>query len=257
MRADSQDAVQPEGTPLAPEPLVDLKYRIYRRLLSEQRWTEAVAIKDGLIREAREAGLNKEDAQRRAYLAIEEMFPPMPTTTTTTTEAEADATPWEDQPGAMGDSVGSNVGNKIGEQGDAARSSDGVADGEAGGSHARARDRDSDSQVIGLGDLPESWPTLPGNAPLAIEIQWVQANRLQCVTEVGDRSVVDLAKALTPAPSYAALGWLETSIRAYTKFVDVAAKATASLEDEREHTRRERMAIDDIRKLLAEMQSDG
>jgi hypothetical protein len=46
---------------------------------------------------------------------------------------------------------------------------------------------------------------------------------------------------------------LETSIRAYTKFVDVAAKATASLEDEREHVRRERLAIDDIRKLLAEM----
>lgn len=237
------------------EPLVDLKYRIYRRLISEQRWTEAVTVKDGLIREAREAGLGKEDAQRRAYLTIEEMFPPMPVTTTTTTEAEADAnaTPWGNDFGAIGNRVGNNVGNKNGEQGDAASSLDGVTDGVAGGSHARARDRDSDSQVIGLGDLPEDWPTLPGNAPLAQEIQWVQANRLQVVTEAGERSIVDLSKALTPAPSYAALGWLETSIRAYTKFVDVAAKATASLEDEREHVRREKLAIEDIRKLLAEM----
>lgn len=109
--------------------------------------------------------------------------------------------------------------------------------------------------MIGLGDLPPEWPRLPANAPLAAEIQWCQANRLQCVTEVGERSVVDLSRSLTPAPSYAALGWLETSIRAYTKFVDVAAKATASLEDEREHIRREKLAIEDIRKLLAEMQT--
>jgi hypothetical protein len=46
---------------------------------------------------------------------------------------------------------------------------------------------------------------------------------------------------------------LETSIRAYAKFVDVAAKASASVEDEREMVRRERLAIDEIRGLLAEM----
>jgi hypothetical protein len=46
---------------------------------------------------------------------------------------------------------------------------------------------------------------------------------------------------------------LETSIRAYSKFVDVAAKASASVEDEREMVRRERLAIDEIRGLLAEM----
>jgi hypothetical protein len=35
--------------------------------------------------------------------------------------------------------------------------------------------------------------------------------------------------------------------------VDVAAKASASVEDEREMVRRERLAIDEIRGLLAEM----
>jgi hypothetical protein len=230
------------------EPLVDLKYRIYRRLLAEDRWSEAVAAKDTLIREARDAGLNKDDAQRRAYLAIDEMFPPLPSTVTEATAAQ----PWEELPRPDGNGNRTEGEPRGQMQGGAASRSAGVTVESGSGPGARARG-DADSQVVGLGDLPESWGRLPPNAPLAAEIQWVQANRLQCVTEVGEQAQVDLAKALTPAPSYAALGWLETSIRAYTKFVDVAAKATAQLEDEREHIRREKMAIDDIRKLLAEM----
>lgn len=228
------------------ETLVDLKYRIYRRLLAEQRWTEAVTAKDQLIREARDAGLGKEDAQRRAYLAIDEMFPPLPAPPTT-----AAPQPWEEFPGREphGDRTDGELTGQSTEGGAVPR-----GDGATEGSRSSgARARDDESQVIGLGDLPPDWPRLPPNAPLAMEIQWVQANRLQCVTEVGERSVVDLARSLTPAPSYAALGWLETSIRAYTKFVDVAAKATSQLEDEREHIRREKLAIEDIRKLLAEM----
>ena len=69
----------------------------------------------------------------------------------------------------------------------------------------------------------------------------------------GESASVDLSRALSPAPSHAAIGWLETSIRAYSKYCDIAARATAQLEDEREHVRRERIAIDDIRSLLAEM----
>lgn len=236
-----------ETTQDPPEPLVDLKYRVYRRLLAESRWTEAVAAKDQLIREARDAGLGKEDAQRRAYLAIDEMFPPLPTPPTESSSPQ----PWEDLPGreSQGDRTdGELIWQRA--EGGAAPRGDGVTE---IGRSSGARARDDESQVIGLGDLPPDWPRLPPNAPLAQEIQWVQANRLQCVTEIGERSVVDLSRSLTPAPSYAALGWLETSIRAYTKFVDVAAKATAQLEDEREHVRRERMAIEDIRKLLAEM----
>ena len=42
-------------------------------------------------------------------------------------------------------------------------------------------------------------------------------------------TVVHLDQALSPAPSWAALGWLETSIRSYAKYVDVAAKALQHL----------------------------
>jgi hypothetical protein len=114
----------------------------------------------------------------------------------------------------------------------------------------------TEAAVTGLSDVPSEWPTLPQNATLAAEISWVQANRLSVVRDLGDRAIVDLSRAMSPAPSWAALGWLETSIRAYAKFVDVAAKASAHVEDERDMIRRERLAIDEIRGLLAEMLPD-
>jgi len=112
-------------------------------------------------------------------------------------------------------------------------------------------------RVAGLGDIPASWGELPANASLAAEIGWVQANRLRVVEERPNGStVVRLDRARSPAPSWAALGWLETSIRSYAKYVDVAAKATATAQDEQELVRREKMAIEEIRSLLAEMMPD-
>lgn len=104
------------------------------------------------------------------------------------------------------------------------------------------------SGPIGLADLPSDWPTLPSNASLASEISWVQANRLRVVK--GD--IVDLTQSLSPAPSHAAIGWLETSIRAYSKYCDIAARATAQQQDEQEHIRRERLSIEEVRALLLE-----
>jgi hypothetical protein len=49
------------------------------------------------------------------------------------------------------------------------------------------------------------------------------------------------------------LGWLETSIRAYSTYCTIAAKATSSQEQEQEQVRREKLAIEDVRRLLAEM----
>ena len=66
-------------------------------------------------------------------------------------------------------------------------------------------------------------------------------------------TVVDLAAASTPSPSWAALGWLETSIRSYAKFIDIVARTLAVVHDEQQHVRRERVAIEEIRALLAEM----
>lgn len=106
-----------------------------------------------------------------------------------------------------------------------------------------------DQGVSGLSDLPAHWPELPANAQLQVEIAWVTANRLR----VRDGSGVNLAKALSPAPSYSALSWLETSILFPAKFADISVKATAQSDDEREFVRREKLAIEEIRSILAEM----
>jgi hypothetical protein len=106
-----------------------------------------------------------------------------------------------------------------------------------------------DQGVSGLGEIPESWGTLPANASLQQEVSWVSANRLR----VRSGSGVDLSRALSPAPSYSALSWLETSILFPSKFADISVKATAGQEDEREAVRREKLAIEEIRALLAEM----
>lgn len=109
--------------------------------------------------------------------------------------------------------------------------------------------KQDDQGVSGLGDLPPSWPELPANAQLQVEIAWVTANRLR----VRDGTGVNLARALSPAPSYSALSWLETSILFPAKFADISVKATASSDDEREHIRREKLSIEEMRSILAEM----
>ncbi len=103
--------------------------------------------------------------------------------------------------------------------------------------------------LAGLAEIPDDWPELPDNAALGPEVQWVQANRIR--VRDGDR--VDLARARTPAPSHAALSWLETAILYPAKWADITARATATQEDERESVRRERLAISEIDALLAEM----
>lgn len=106
-----------------------------------------------------------------------------------------------------------------------------------------------DQGVSGLGDLPPDWPTLPANASLQVEIAWVSANRLR----VRDGAGVNLSKALSPAPSYSALSWLETSILFPSKFADISVKATANQDDEKESIRREKLSIEEVRSILAEM----
>jgi hypothetical protein len=114
----------------------------------------------------------------------------------------------------------------------------------------------TDTRIHGLSEIPAGWPTLPANASLQAEVSWVQANRLRVVRETADGVVVDLSRSLSPAPSYATLGWLETSIKTYAKFVDVAAKATATQDSEAAEIRREIQSIEEVRKLLASMLED-
>ena len=112
-----------------------------------------------------------------------------------------------------------------------------------------------DAGVSGLGRIPGGWPVLPSNASLQAEVAWVQASRLDVVEETGSGTRVDLSRARSPAPSRAAIGWLETSIRAYSKYCDIAAKATQTQEHEAEAVRRERVALGDVRGLLESMGS--
>jgi hypothetical protein len=109
-------------------------------------------------------------------------------------------------------------------------------------------------RVSGLSSIPNDWPVLPANASLGAEIAWVQAVRLDVVEELPSGGTrVRLEKAHAPAPSKAALSWLETSIRSYAKYVEVAAKASVGEGDEQAAIKRERMAIAEIRELLEQM----
>ena len=53
------------------------------------------------------------------------------------------------------------------------------------------------------------------------------------------------------------MGWLDKSIRVYSKYIDVVAKALKDEENEQEMVKREKMSIDEVRSLLSEMLEDG
>ncbi|REJ82660.1 MAG: hypothetical protein DWQ29_13060 [Planctomycetota bacterium] len=109
-------------------------------------------------------------------------------------------------------------------------------------------------RVQGVGEIPSSWPDLPHNASLQSELNWVQANRLRVVEERSYGStVVHLDRARSPAPSWSALSWLETSIRSYAKFVDVVARNVKEEQDEQSWVKHERMAIEEVEALMEEM----
>ena len=230
-----------------------LKLQLTERLRAEGRWIDAMPVRDRLMREARDGGLTKREAQETAYRQLETLYPPL-----TREQIEAAKREAAERQAAADAKLAAEL---------AALDDEELSEEEAGGVanlptqpaepvamfEPPARAREGEAAVVGLDAIPSHWPPLAANASLSAEISWVQANRLHCVTERGDQTVVDLGKALAPAPSWAALGWMETSIRAYAKYVDVAAKASASMDDANEQVKRERMSIDEIRTLLAEM----
>ncbi len=81
---------------------------------------------------------------------------------------------------------------------------------------------------------------------------WIKNRRLAAKCH-GSGTIAHLDRADRPAPSKAALGWLETSIRAYAKYCDIAAKANAYYEDEQKVVRREQLSVEQVRQLLSEM----
>lgn len=244
---------------------MSIKSELYRRLLREDRWYEAEVVRDKLMASARAQGLGKQAAQQAVYAQLETLFPPLldvgqranddaPAATAAEPPDEANEGSERAIPAYQATNERTRLESRAGQVvGDAVNP---TTNDDVTSAADQTRATTGDSSVIGLGEIPQSWPKLPPNASLASEIQWVLANRLQCIQEQRDRTVVDLSKALTPAPSYAALGWLETSIRAFAKFVDVSSKVSASGQDEADRTRRERLSIEEIRSLLSEMAVD-
>jgi hypothetical protein len=112
-----------------------------------------------------------------------------------------------------------------------------------------------DPIVFGFCEIPPEWPTLPANSSLASDIQWVQSNRLRVTEETPEGTKVDLGKSISPAPSWSAIGWLETSIRSYSKYCEITARATQSVEDGNAAIRREKATLEAIRTMLGEMTS--
>ena len=189
---------------------------INSRLHRMKQWEPAMATKDAIIAECRAKGMSPAAAKAYAYEELDRLYPPKGV------EAAAKRQP----PAVL------NGSNSV--------SPDAASTSERG--------------VKGLSDIPPAWGDLPASASLAADIGWVQANRLLVTEEKANGSiVVNLSKARTSAPSWSALSWLETSIRSYAKFVEVAAKQASSGEDEAQFVRRERMQIEEIRALLREM----
>jgi len=168
-------------------------------------------------KESRAAGLGRLEAYNRANEETERLFPPEPPPV---------ETPAETPPVAEKAQIAPNTPDR------------GVNEG----------------RVQGLGEIPTTWPTLADNAGQQAELSWVQANRLRVVEETASGAVrVHLDRASAPAPSWAALSWLETSIRSYAKYVDIVARSLSVAQDEQELVRRERLALEEIDALLAEM----
>jgi len=196
---------------------------VTKRLQSEGRWFgQAETTRDDLMRSSKGKFKNDSERQLWVYAELDRMYPSVQYESGGASEVAQGLTATKQiRISSLGDQAGSDSG-----------------------------------QIHGLAEIPEGWPGLPANASLAAEIGWVQANRLFMVEERPGRATrVRLDQAASPAPSRAALGWLETSIRSYAKFVDVAAKVSGSDEgDEGAVVRAERRSTDEVRALLREME---
>ncbi len=193
------------------------------RLMTHSEWKRVIATVREMRADPKLANMSAEMRERFIWGEMDRLYPPMK------------EMPPSDSSRTLSATLPGGESNKTGEN----SASTHVAD---------------KGSVRGLGDIPTSWPPLPANAALSAELGWVQANRLYVVEELASGGTrVHLDRAHEPSPSRSAIGWLETSIRSYAKFVEVAAKASGSGDGDGEQVKRERMAIEEIRGLLAEM----
>lgn len=229
----------------------DIARDIAVRLQNDGRWSQVEPIKNAMIKEARAKGMTRDDAQRWAYGEVDRLYPPLPIPVITAVP-KAEPVNAAGVPGWLLACHGIAVVTSSAGDGERVERAERATSARTTSQPAA----DSTTRLQGLGDVPASWPAMPDNASLATEIGWVQSQRLRIVEERGNTTIVHLDRARSPAPSWAALGWLETSIRSYAKFVDVVSRAAVGDSDEVEHVRREQLAIDEIKALLDEMHKD-
>ena len=177
---------------------------VFNRLNRDGRWKSAEVRKQELYKEARKAGVAKDDRQQWVYQRIDAEFPP---------------------PDPV--NVHTLTPNSI------------------------------DGQLQGIGDIPAEWLPLPDNASQQAELSWCQAQRLRVCSTEGATTRIELCKATMPAPSMAALSWLETSVRSYAKYIDIVGRVLAGQQEAADMVRRERASIEEIKALLDEMHRDG
>jgi len=229
--ATSATAAQPDPPrERTQEEAIALGSRVYRRLNAQQMWCgEMGPLRANAAKKLRAAGVPAHEARARSWEELDRLYPPL---------AENVPSPPDSPPPVVSKPQELTIQGAKDEK--AKSASNGAFD--------------DGGRIQGLGNIPEGWPALPPNAGQQAELAWVQANRLGVCDELPSGAVrVHLSRAHTPAPSHAALGWLETSIRSYAKYVDVVARTLKDEEAEAESVRRERMAIEDIRSLLGEM----
>lgn len=204
--------------------------RVWKAWKLQNISTEATAYKEEIRKACAKEGMPRDKAAEHAWNEALKAYP----------------IEQEDKPGdATAATAGDNQGDKM--PGDVSEPSS------AGDPKPGNQSRATDTAVDGLGDIPATWPELPPNASLQAELAWCQSNRLLVVETTGNTTTVRLDRASTPAPSMSALGWLETSVRSYAKYIDVCARAMGTAIDNDAHAQRERVAIEEMRALLAEM----
>jgi hypothetical protein len=221
----------PPASEIPPRDRVNV-LEITKRLQARDDWPELELIRNDMMKRAKRAKLGKDQAQAWTYSTLDRLYPAKPQEPAVAAQGDQEAAGTAQSPDQ---GITKGAGNVTAPSGE----------GDSAGGATLTR---------GLGKIPPGWPELPANASLAAEIGWVQANRLYVVEEqAAGGTRVRLDRAHEPAPSRAAIGWLETSIRSYSKYVEVAAKATGTAQDEQAQVRAERMHVDEIRSLLAEM----
>ena len=200
-----------------------LASRVYRRLNREGRWTAVAQIKEDMQAAARAKGMTSPASQYWAYAELDKLFPPLGDNEIADEFGQPIPKPPEPTPASTPEN------------------------------ETPARE----SGIQGLRDIPADWPELPNNASMQAEMSWVQSQRLIVVEETSSgRTIVHLSDAKSPAPSWAALSWLETSIRNYSKFVDVCTKTLNQQSDDTNVVKRERKSIGEVRAILSQM-DDG